>query len=55
VRPPPSLGRQYQRLKARDRRAYRIEDLPDDLAALLVAGLDELRNGRPADGDTLLG
>jgi prevent-host-death family protein len=35
---------EYQRLKARDRRAYRIEDLPDDLAALLGAGLDDLWN-----------
>lgn len=46
---------EYQRLKARDRRAYRIEDLPDDLAAELEAGLDELRNGVPEDGDTLIG
>jgi len=35
---------EYQRLKARDRRAYRIEDLPDDLAALLQSGLNELWN-----------
>lgn len=46
---------EYQRLKARDRRAYRIEDLPNDLAALLEAGLDELRNGVAEDGDTLIG
>jgi PHD/YefM family antitoxin component YafN of YafNO toxin-antitoxin module len=46
---------EYQRLKARDRRAYRIEDLPDDLAALLEAGLDELRNGVPEDGDNIIG
>ena len=32
---------EYERLKARDRRAYRIE-ISDDLAALLEAGLDEL-------------
>ena len=43
------------RMKARDRRAYRIKDLPDDLAALLAAGLDELRHGRLEDGDTLIG
>ena len=46
---------EYQRLKARDRRAYRIEDLPDDLAGLLEAGLDDRRNGAPEDGDTLVG
>ena len=46
---------EYQRLKARDRRAYRVEDLPDDLAALLEAGLDELRNGVPEDGDNIIG
>ena len=47
---------EYQRLKARDRRAYRIEDLPDDLAGLLEAGLDELWNPNTAaeDGDTLI-
>jgi len=46
---------EYQRLKARDRRAYRIEDLPDDLAAELEAGLDALRDRVPEDGDTLIG
>ena len=48
---------EYQRLKARDRRAYRIEDLPDDLAALLEAGLDELWNPKTAveDGDNIIG
>ena len=46
---------EYQRLKARDRRAYRIEDLPDDLAAQLEAGLDELRYGVAEDGDTVIG
>ena len=46
---------EYQRLNARDRRAYRIEDLPDDLAAQLEAGLGELRNGVAEDGDTLIG
>ena len=47
---------EYQRLKARDRRAYRIEDLPDDLAGLLEAGLDELWNPNTTaeDGDTLV-
>lgn len=37
------------------RRAYRIEDLPDDLAAELEAGLDELKRGVAEDGDTVLG
>lgn len=46
---------EYQRLKARDRRAYRIEDLPDDLAAQVSAGLDELRYGVAEDGDTVIG
>jgi prevent-host-death family protein len=46
---------EYQRLKARDRRAYRIEDLPDDLAQLLEDGLDELRSRVPEDGDNLIG
>ena len=48
---------EYERLKARDRRAYRIEDLPDDLAAMLEAGLDELWNPATVaeDGDTLIG
>ncbi len=48
---------EYQRLKARDRRAYRIEDLPDDLAALLEAGLDDLWNPTTSaeDGDNLIG
>ncbi len=48
---------EYQRLKARDRRAYRIEDLPDDLATLLEAGLDDLwnPNTRAEDGDNLIG
>ena len=48
---------EYERLKARDRRAYRIEDLPDDLAALLEAGLDELWNPQTTveDGDTVIG
>ena len=47
---------EYQRLKSRDRRAYRIEDLPDDLAAQLEAGLDELWNPETAarDGDTII-
>jgi prevent-host-death family protein len=44
---------EYQRLKARDRRAYRIEDLSDDMAARLEAGLDELRHGVAEDGDTV--
>ena len=48
---------EYQRLKARDRRAYRIEDLPDDLASALEAGLDDLWNPTTSaeDGDTLIG
>jgi hypothetical protein len=47
---------EYQRLKARDRRAYRIEDLPDDLAHLLEAGLDDLWNPDliAEDGDKLI-
>lgn len=48
---------EYQRLKARDRRAYRIEDLPDDVATLLEAGLHDLWSPEtsPEDGDTLIG
>jgi prevent-host-death family protein len=46
---------EYQRLKARDRRAYRVEDLPDDLATQLEAGLDELRYDVAEDGDTVIG
>jgi prevent-host-death family protein len=46
----------YQRLRERDRRAFRIEDLPDDLAAMLEQGLEELESG-PApseDEDTII-
>ena len=47
----------YQRLRDRDRRAYRIEELPDDLAAMLEQGLEELESG-PApseeDDDTII-
>lgn len=48
---------EYERLKARDRRADRIEDLPDDLAAELEAGLDALWNPdlTVEDGDTVIG
>jgi PHD/YefM family antitoxin component YafN of YafNO toxin-antitoxin module len=46
---------EYLRLKARDRRAWRIEDLPEDLATMLEAGLDELRNAVPEDGDNIIG
>jgi prevent-host-death family protein len=48
---------EYQRLKARDRRAYRIEDMPDDLAAQLDAGLDDLWNPNITvdDGDVVIG
>jgi len=48
---------EYQRLKARDRRAYRIEDLPNELAAELEAGLDALWNPDLTvdDGDTVIG
>ena len=47
---------EYQRLKARDRRAYRIEDLPDELVDLLEAGLDDLWNPDMIadDGDHLI-
>ncbi len=47
---------EYERLKARDRRAYRIEDLPDDLAAMLEAGLDALWNPETVadDGDNII-
>jgi hypothetical protein len=51
-----SLG-EYERPKARDRLAFRIEDLPNDLAALLEGGLDNLWNPRAVaeDGDNLIG
>jgi hypothetical protein len=47
---------EYQRLKSRDRQAFRIEDLPDDLTAMLEASLDDLWNPETiaADGDTLI-
>jgi prevent-host-death family protein len=46
----------YERLKARDRQAYRIEHLPDDLAGLLAAGLADLRapEGASDDGETVI-
>jgi prevent-host-death family protein len=46
---------EYERLMARDRRAYRVESLPDDLAEFLEAGLDELRDGAVDHGDTVIG
>jgi len=46
---------EYERLRSRDRRAYRVETLPDDLAALLEAGLDELSDpAEPDDGDVVI-
>jgi len=47
---------EYQRLKSRDRQAFRIENLPDDLTAMLEASLDDLWNPETiaADGDTLI-
>ena len=47
---------EFQRLKARDRLAYRIEDLPDNLAGMLEAGLDELWNPETVakDGDNII-
>lgn len=47
---------EYERLKARDRQAYRVESLPDDLADLLEAGLNDLRvpGGTSDDGDTII-
>ena len=47
---------EYERLKARDRQAYRVESLPDDLADLLEAGLSDLRvpGGTSDDGDTII-
>ncbi len=47
---------EYERLKARDRQACRLEDLPDDLAAMLEAGLNELRvpEATPDDGDIII-
>jgi len=46
----------YERLRARDRQAYRIEHLPDDLAGLLAAGLADLRaaEGDAEDGETVI-
>jgi hypothetical protein len=44
--------------KANDRQAYRIESLPDELAAMLEAGLNELRvplGGTLDDGDAIIG
>lgn len=47
---------EYQRLKARDRQAFRIETLPDDLADQLEAGLSALRvpEGTPDDDDVII-
>ena len=47
---------EYERLKARDRRAYRVDDLPDDLAGLLEQGLDALRAPEVTadDGDIII-
>lgn len=47
---------EYERLKARDRQAYRVEDLPPHLASLLADGLNALRvpEGTPDDGDTII-
>jgi|SRR6516164_8929886 prevent-host-death family protein len=46
----------YQRLKARERKAFQIEGLPDDLAKMLEAGLDALRapEGVHEEGDTVI-
>jgi prevent-host-death family protein len=46
----------FQRLSARDRRAYHIENLPDDLADALRAGLEDLRvpEGTPDGDDTII-
>jgi hypothetical protein len=40
----------------RIRRAFQIETLPDDLAALIESGLDKLRVAEdiPDDGDTIV-
>ena len=48
---------EYERLKARDRQTYRVEALPDDLAAMLEAGLNDLRvpiEGTSDDSDTII-
>ena len=47
---------EYQRLKARDRIACRIEDLPDDIAGLMQTGLDALWSPdlMADDDDTLI-
>ncbi len=45
----------YDWLTAPDRRAYRIEDLTDELAAQLEAGLEQLRHGVTDDSDTVVG
>jgi hypothetical protein len=53
-KPPASVPAHQLQRNWGDRRAYRIEDLPDDLAALLETGLDELRNGVAEDGDNII-
>ena len=53
----PSSNFNRIRSKVRDRRALTIEDLPDDLAVMLEAALDDLWNPYLVedDGDTLIG
>ncbi len=47
---------EYERLEARDRRAYRVDELPDDLAGLLEQGLDALvaPDAAADDGDIII-
>lgn len=47
---------EYERLKARDRKSYRTDALPDHLADALEAGLDTLRvpEGTVEDGDVII-
>ena len=47
---------EYDRPEPGDRRAYRVDDLPDDLAGSLEQGLDALRAPELAadDGDIIV-
>jgi hypothetical protein len=53
---PDQAAPTSERLRA-DRKAYRVEDLPDDLAAMLDGGLAELWNTETVaeGGDIVIG
>jgi prevent-host-death family protein len=46
----------YEQFRRQERQAYTIADIPPDLAAAILADLDNLRApiGTPHDGDTII-